>query len=132
MTEIIDPAAETAAVQAGYSPASALRSVATSIIVNAVAPFALYKYLAPHFPAGSIMPLLYACAFPFAGLLFGLARTRSIDMIAMLALFGISYTVGTMVLAGEVHRALIFGATQGFVVAAVFAFSALIGRPIVF
>src|SRR5262249_53666566 len=127
MSEVIDPGAETAAVQAGYNPASALRSVITSILVNAVAPFAVYKYLAPQFPTGSIMPLLCACALPFAGLLFSLARTRVVDMIAALALFGISYTVATMLLAGEVHMALIYGATQGFVVAGIFAFSALIG-----
>lgn len=132
MTEVIDPAAEEAAVEAGFNPRAALRSVATSILVNAVAPFALYKYLAPHFPQGSILPLLYACAFPVFGLLFGLIRTRVVDMIAALALFGIVYTVGTTVLAGEVHRALIFGATQGFVIAALFFLSAIVRRPIVF
>jgi hypothetical protein len=132
MTEIIDPAAETAAVQAGYNPRSALLSVLFSILVNAVAPYAVYKYFAPDFPAGSIIPLLYACAFPLAGLLFSLARTRTIDAIAILALFGITYTLGTMLLAGEVHRALIFGATQGFVVAGIFAFSAFIKRPVVY
>jgi hypothetical protein len=132
MSEVIVPEAETAAVQSGYDPKAALKSVTTSILVNAVAPFAAYKILAPHFVANSIVPLLYASAFPFLGLVWGLVRTRVVDAIAAFAIFGIAYTVGTTLLAGEVHRALILGATQGFVIAAFFLGSVLIRRPVVF
>jgi hypothetical protein len=132
MSEVIDPAAETAAVQAGYDPKAALKSVTLSILVNAAAPFATYKILAPHFHANSIVPLLYASAFPILGLIAGLVRTRVIDAIAIFALFGIAYSLATTLLAGEVHLALILGATQGFIIAAVFLVSALIKRPILF
>ena len=132
MSEVIDPAAEAAAAQARYDPRGALKSVIFSILINAVAPFAVYKFLAPHFAANSIVPLLYASAFPILGLVVGLVRTRTIDAIAIFALFGLAYSLATTLLAGEVHLALIFGATQGFVIAAVFLVSALIGRPILF
>lgn len=132
MSEGIVPAAEPAGGQPGYDRRAALKSVTLSILVNAVAPFALYKVLAPHFHASSIAPLLYASAFPLLGLIVGLVRTRLIDVIAIFALFGIAYSLVTTLLAGEVHLALIVGATQGFVIAAVLLVSALIGRPILF
>ena len=132
MSEVIDPAAEAAAVQTGYDRNAALKSVGFSLLMNAVAPFAVYKILSPHFHPNSIVPLLYASAFPLLGLVIGLVRTRVIDVIAMFALFGIAYTLGTTLLAGEVHLALIFGATQGFVIAAGFLVSALINKPILF
>lgn len=132
MSEVIEPAAETAAVQARYDPRAALKSVTFSILVNAVAPFVVYKVLASHFRPNSIVPLLYASAFPVLGLIFGLVRTRVIDAIAIFALFGLAYSLVTTLLAGEVHLALIFGATQGFFIATIFLVSALIGRPILF
>lgn len=115
-----------------FDSKEALKSVAISIAVNGVAPFVLYKILVPYFPAGSVMPLLYASAFPIVGLAVSFVRTRVVDAIAIIALFGIFYTVVTTLVAGEVRLALILGATQSFVVAAVFFASALAGRPVLF
>lgn len=135
MTDVLAPAAETtpALTQApSFDSKAAIRSVAVSIVVNAVLPFVAYKVLAPHFTSGSIMPLLYASIFPVLGLAVSLIRTRSIDAIAIFAIFGIAYSIATTLLAGEVHLALIVGSTQGFIIAAVFFVSALIGRPVFF
>ncbi len=97
-----------------------------------MAPYALFRILAPYYGANSIIPLLYASAFPVLGLVVGLVRTRVIDAIAAFALFGLAYSLVTTVLAGEVHLALIIGATQGFLIAALFFVSALVKRPILF
>src|SRR5579864_294498 len=132
MTKAIAPVAQTAATSTKYDPKAAFRSVTFSILVNAVAPFALYKILAPHFPTNSIVPLLYASALPIIGLIVGLARTRVIDAIAIFALFGIAYSLVITLLAGEVHLALILGTTQGFIIAAGYLVSALIGKPLLF
>ncbi len=134
MSEVLIPAAEEGidANAQAFDPRTALRSVAISIVVNGVLPFALYKFLVPYFHSGSIMPLLYASAFPLIGLSVALIRTGSIDAIAIFALFGIVYTVGATLLAGEVRLAMIFGATQGFLIALAFFVSALIGRPIIY
>ena len=134
MSETIVPAAEEGVVPGGraLNPRAAFRSVALSIFVNGVLPFATYKILAPHYQPGSIWPLLYASAFPVLGLFAGLIRTRSVDAIAAFALFGLAYSIAATFLAGEVHRALIFGATQGFLIAAFFFLSALAGRPVIF
>lgn len=134
MSEVLVPAAEEAVVgtEQAFDPKTAMRSVGISIFVNGVLPFALYKILAPHFASGSIMPLLYASVFPVIGLTVGFIRTRVIDAIAIFALFGIVYSVATMLLAGEVRLALILGSTQGFLIAGVFFVSALVRRPILF
>ena len=130
MSEVLVPAAEEAVVEDAFNPRAALFSVLASIVINGVLPFALYKFLAPRFPAGSVMPLLYASAFPVVGLTINFIRTRVIDTIAILSLFGIVYSVATTVLAGEVRLAMILGSTQGFLIAALFFVSALVGRPI--
>src|SRR6185295_11820493 len=121
MSEVLVPAAEEAVVvgDPAFDPKTALRSVGISIFVNGVLPFAVYKILAPHFPSGSIIPLLYASAFPVIALTVGFIRTRIVDAIAIFALFGIVYSVATTLLAGEVRLALILGATQGFLIAGV-------------
>lgn len=134
MSEVLIPAAEEAVLarEQAFDPKAAMRSVGISIFVNGVLPFLLYKILAPHFPPGSVMPLLYASVFPLLGLSVGFIRTRVVDAIAIFALFGIVYSVATMFLAGEVRLALILGSTQGFLIAGVFFVSALIRRPIMF
>ena len=134
MSETLIPAAE-AGVEPqmrAFDPKAALGSVALSLFVNGVLPFAVYRLLVSHFPSGSIMPLLYASAFPVLGLTVGFIRTRSLDVIAMFALFGISYSIATTILAGEVRLALILGATQAFLISGAFLASALIRRPIIY
>lgn len=134
MSEVLIPAAEEAVVAGAqvFDPRTAIRSVGTSIFVNGVLPFAAYKILAPHFPPGSVVPLLYASVFPIVGLAIGFIRTRIIDAIAIFALFGIVYSLITMLLAGEVRLALILGSTQGFLIAGFFFVSALVRRPVLF
>lgn len=134
MSEVLVPAAEAGVPPGGqgFNPRQAMKSVGVSIIVNGVFPFALYKILVPYFPSGSIMPLLYASAFPLVGLTVGLIRTRMIDAIAVFALIGIVYSVGSTLIAGQVRLAMILGSTQAFFIALAFLISALIGKPIIF
>jgi hypothetical protein len=115
-----------------FNPRDALKSAGLSILINGLMPFAIYKLLVPHFAAASLTPLLAACAFPLLGLAFGLLRTRTVDAIAMIALFGITYSIVSILLATNVRWALIMGSTQGFLIAAAFFVSAAIGRPLLF
>jgi|SRR5579871_254098 len=134
MSEAGLPAVEAAVVDHGtrFDPRKAFQSVAISILVSGVCPFILYKFLVPHYPNGSVMPLLWASGFPVLGLLASYLQTRAIDFIAVIALFSISYSVVATVIAGEIRLAMILGATQGFVIAAIFGISALIRRPVLF
>jgi hypothetical protein len=128
-------AAEIAALEEGtesFNPTAALKSVGLSIFINGILPFAIYKFLEPRFASTSLMPLLAASAFPLLGLVVGLVRTRTVDVIAMIALFGISYSIAAIFVATNVRWALIMGSTQGFLLASVFFASAMIGRPVIF
>jgi hypothetical protein len=115
-----------------FKPLKAIGSVGLSLFINGVCPYLLYRQLEPHFPAGSLSPLLYASLFPLFGLAFNLIRTRTVDFIALIALFEISYNIAAALLASTVRWALIFRASEGFIVAAVFLVSALVGRPLIF
>ena len=114
---------------APFNPLHAARSVGQSLLINGVCPYLLYRVLRPHYPDGSVMPLVYASIFPLVGLVFGLIRTRMVDFIALLALFEISYNVVTALLASNVHWAVILRSSEGFIVSAAFLVFTLIGRP---
>ncbi len=109
----------------------ALRSVAQSLFVNALCPYLLYRWLEPHCPAGSVIPLLYATIFPVVGILLGLLRNRRVDGIALLALLGIVIHVAVTLLIGNVATALVVRSFDGALIGLVLVISALIGRPII-
>ena len=114
---------------APFNPLHAVRSVGQSLFVNGVCPYLLYRVLQPHYPDGSVMPLVYASIFPLVGLALGLIRTRMVDFIAVLALFEISYNVVTALLASNVHWAVILRSSEGFIVSAAFLIFTVIGHP---
>jgi hypothetical protein len=117
---------------APFNPLHALRSIGFSLFVNGVCPYLLYRVLQPHYPPGSVIPLVYASIFPLLGLVIGHIRTRTIDFIALLALFEISYNVVTAVLAANVHWAIMLRSSEGFLVAGTFLGATLLGYPPIF
>ena len=117
---------------APFNPLHAARSIGLSLFVNGVCPYILYRLLQPHYPAGSVMPLVYASIFPLLGLVLGHIRTRSIDFIALLALFEISYNIVTALVAANVHWAILLRSSEGYFVATAFLAATLAGHPPIF
>jgi hypothetical protein len=117
---------------ATFNPLHAVRSIGFSLFVNGVCPYLLYRVLQPHYPAGSVVPLVYASIFPLLGLVIGHIRTRTIDFIALLALFEISYNVVTALVAANVHLAIVLRSSEGFFVATAFLAATLLGYPPIF
>jgi hypothetical protein len=115
-----------------FNPLHAARSIGLSIFINGVCPYILYRMLAPHYPAGSVTPLVYASFFPILGLVLGHIRTRMIDFIAVLALFEISYNIVTALAAPNVHWAIVLRSSEGFIVASVFLGLTLARHPPIF
>jgi hypothetical protein len=115
-----------------FNPLHAARSIGLSLFVNGLCPYLLYRLLAPHYPAGSVVPLVYASIFPILGLVLGHIRTRMIDFIAVLALFEISYNIATALAASNVHWAIVLRSAEGFIVAAIFLGLTLLGHPPIF
>src|SRR5271154_7201060 len=114
---------------ATFNPLHAIRSIGLSLFINGVCPYLLYRVLQPHYPDGSVVPLVYASVFPLVGLVLGLIRTRTVDFIAVLALFEISYNIVTALAASNVHWAIILRASEGFLVSGAFLVFTLIGHP---
>ncbi len=117
---------------APFNPLHAVRSIGFSLFVNGVCPYLLYRVLQPHYPAGSVIPLVFASIFPLLGLVIGHIRTRTIDFIALIALFEISYNIVTALVAANVHWAIVLRSTEGFCVATVFLTATLLGYPPIF
>jgi hypothetical protein len=111
---------------------AAYRSIAISLIVNGALPYAIYKFLAPHYSPTSVIPFVYASVFPVVGLAANYIRSRVIDMIAVIALVGLGYAAVVELLSSDIRIAMIMHSTQGFVIAALFLGSVLIGKPIIF
>src|ERR1051326_4735262 len=121
-----------AQAQNGFSRAQTLRSFAQSFFLNGLCPYLLYRYLEPKFPDGSLLPLLYASVFPVIGLVYGIVRKRTVDFIALIALFEISINVTATLLASNIRWALVARSTTGLLTATAFLTSALIGKPIIY
>jgi hypothetical protein len=118
--------------QGAFSLRQAARSIGLSIFINGICPYILYRTLEPHYPEGSLTPLLYASVFPLFGLVFNFIRTRSVDFIAVIALFEITFNIISASIAPTIRWALIARSLQGLLTAALFITSALIGRPIIY
>jgi hypothetical protein len=117
---------------ASFNPLHAARSIGLSFFINGVCPYILFRLLQPHYPAGSVMPLVYASIFPLLGLVLGHIRTRMIDFIALIALFEISYNIVTALLASNVHWAILLRSSEGYFVATAFLVATLLGHPPIF
>ncbi|MBL6938183.1 MAG: hypothetical protein ISS15_06240 [Alphaproteobacteria bacterium] len=117
--------------QGGPDRAQILRNVGASL-VNAAIPFAIYRLSAPHYPAESVIPLLYATVVPALWLAFNTIRSRAVDAIAIIAICETVATIAVTLLAKNVGWALIARALQGSIVGLVFAFTAMIDRPVMY
>jgi hypothetical protein len=116
---------------ARYNVRAALGSIVFSLILNALMPYLVYRTLEPRYPAGSVVPLLYATAFPVFGFILGLIRKRQVDAIAILSMVGIAIHMAVTVLVGNVGLALVARSLDGLVIGVVLVVSAAIGRPVV-
>jgi hypothetical protein len=119
------------AVPRGFDPAASFRAVGVSLVVNALCPYLLFRLLEPRFPADSVLPLLYAMIFPVGGFLFGLARKRTLDAIALIVLFGLVFHLAVTAASPDIGTALVLRSLQGGLVGLFFLASAAVGRPVV-
>jgi hypothetical protein len=108
-----------------------IRSIAINLFINIVCPYALFRILAPHYPADSVLPLLWSGLFPAGAFLFAFSRSRMLDAISVIALFQILFSLLTTLFAANVHWALVWGASQDGILGLVFLISALAGYPVI-
>jgi hypothetical protein len=135
MTDVPPTAADISASansNSGFDRARAFRSIGLSIVVNAVCPYLIYRYLEPKFPPGSLTPLLVSTTFPLFGLLLAMARRRTVDYIAVISLIEISVSIVITLVASNIRLALVARALQGTLTGLVFLATIPLGRPIIY
>ena len=134
MTDIPPTATELAppvSTEGGYSAARTFRSIAISIVINAVFPYLIYRGLEPRFPEGSLTPLLASTVFPFLALLVGFLRRRA-DAVAIISLVEITISIIVTLVASNVEYALIARALQGTLTGIFFLLTIAAGRPLLY
>jgi hypothetical protein len=134
MTDIPPTATDVAppvSAEGGYSAVRTFFSITISIVINAVLPYLIYRWLEPRFPAGSLTPLLASTVFPFLALLMSFARRRA-DIIAIISLVEITISIVVTLVSSNVEYALIARALQGTLTGVFFLFTILIGRPLLY
>jgi uncharacterized membrane protein len=110
---------------------SGLVSLGRSLLINGLGPYFLYCLAAPHFSASSVAPLLLSAMVPGADLAIGFARSRSIDVIAIIALSQLLVGVAMSLLTRSTDEALIGHALQPAALGLVFGLSVIAGRPLI-
>jgi len=113
-----------------FSWPRAVRSIAISIVLNAVCPYLIYRSLVPFYPAGDLTPLLASTVFPLFGLVFGAIRARMLDTIALISLVEIAISIAVTLVARDIRLALIARALQGTLTGLFFLLTAGINRPL--
>ncbi|HEV2560540.1 MAG TPA: VC0807 family protein [Rhizomicrobium sp.] len=112
-----------------FNRKAAFRSIGFSLLVNALCPYLLFRFLEPRFPHESVLPLLYSTIFPVIGFCLGIFRKRMVDAIALIALCGIVFHIAVTVLSPNVSTALVLRSFEGTIVGLSFLASVAIGRP---
>jgi hypothetical protein len=115
----------------GRNRASMIRSIAINLFINIVCPYAIFRILVPHYPAGSVVPLLWSGLLPAGEFLLTLSRRRVLDAVSTIVLFQILFSLLTTLFAADVHWALVWGASQDGILGLVFLLSALAGYPVI-
>jgi len=128
---VAGPASPSPPAAGGFNRSAAFRSIGLSLVVNALCPYLLYRYLAPKFPSESVLPLLYAAIFPVTAFLFELVRKRTVDAIALIVLFGLTFQITVTLLSPDISTALIVRSLEGAVIGTIFLVTVLAGRPFI-
>jgi hypothetical protein len=122
---------ETPAQADGFDRRGALKMIGLSLTINALCPFVLYRALQSHFPANSVVPLLYATIFPVFGVMLGIVRKRTVDVIAIIAMAALAVHIAVTLVARDVGVALIAISLDGAIIGLALIVSALIGHPLI-
>jgi hypothetical protein len=110
----------------------AVRALLKSVLINMVAPAALYRLAAPQFPAHSLWPLAISGVPPILWLAFSVIKLRAIDFLGLFAAENVVVSMAALLLAHTERGALIGRSMQNVFLAALFVGSLATARPLVF
>lgn len=116
---------------AGFDRRGQLKTLGLSLTINGLCPFVIYRVVQSHFPANSVMPLLYATIFPVLGMILGIVRERTFDVIAIIAMAALAMNIAVTLVVRNVGIALVAISLDGAIIGLVLVTSVLIWRPII-
>jgi intracellular septation protein A len=107
-----------------------VRQGSVEIVVNVVAPFAIYVYFDK--TLGDVKALLASSLPPIAWSVIGFARTRKVDAVSLLVLSGIALSLVAFVGGGSVRFLQLRENLVTALIGLVFLGSALVGKPLIY
>ena len=113
-------------------PKALIVSLAWDILLNATIPAACYFVAKRAFAASELDALVWATVFPVLMSLFGLARRRELDPVAILVLLGIITSIAAVLLGGDPRVLLVRESLFTGVFGVFCLVSLLFPRPIMF
>lgn len=84
-----------------------LRGLVPSLLLNIAGTITIYNLLIPHFPPGSIIPLLVASLVPVLGNIISVLRHRRLDIFGIMMLIGLAVSGISILLGGGPQLLLI-------------------------
>jgi hypothetical protein len=109
----------------------AFKALFKSVLINMAAPSLLYRLAAPHFDAHSLIPLAVSGLPPIVWLTYSVVRLKAVDFLGLFAAENVVVSMAALVLSHSEQQALVGRSLQNVVLAAIFAASIAIGKPLV-
>ncbi|WP_174296293.1 VC0807 family protein [Sphingomonas bacterium] len=110
----------------------AVRALGRSVLINMMAPGLLYAAAAPHFEHGSLIPLALSGVPPMLWLAYSLLKLGAIDFLGLFAIENVIVRMTALVPAHSERDALIGRAMENILLAAMFAASLCLAKPMMF
>lgn len=109
-----------------------LHGIFWSIALNTIIPVVLYQLAKHFFSASELTALIFATLFPVGESIWGLARERQLDPIAVVVLLGIAVDAGALLLGGSPKLLLLRESLFTGAFGAACFVSLLLPRPLMF
>jgi hypothetical protein len=109
----------------------AVKALGKSVLINMLAPSLLYRLVAPHFDAHSLVPLAVSGLPPIAWLAYTVIKLHALDFLGLFAAENVIVSMAALILSHSEKQALVGRSLQNVVLAAIFLGSLAIGKPLV-
>jgi hypothetical protein len=77
-----------------------IRGLLITMVIDGAIPYILFLLLTPHFPNGSVWPLLLASVAPAIGNAISIVRQRRLDYLGVIVILSLIFTIVASVVSG--------------------------------
>jgi len=109
---------------------SALRGLASSLVINVLGTYLVYQFLLERFPSGSHMPLALSGLVPVTDLMYNIVRKQSVDIVGLFAAEEVAVSLVASAVTHSATSLLVGKSMQNAALGVIFLASVIIGRPL--